>query len=214
MRFNIGVTEWSAQNKQRSRSSVDGIGRPVQLRIHASCNLNRSRRRINTGTQLGKCESSKLVIPCRGSSHRRGRDRCYVRVCAIPRAAMNAFLRFVLRRGWRRVVATLWWERWEATWMRYTASAWGDSTGEVSTWAASIDRSYGEKLTVRLSSLRQTRTNFGVAAVAPTHGRAFYPFAFKPGFHYFPIIRNSPSRAPRRGEATVPAFAFLICYIL
>lgn len=67
---------------------------------------------------------------------------------------------------------------------------------------------------MRLSSLRQTRTNFGVAAVAPTHGPAFYPFAFKPGFHYFPIIRNSPSRAPRRGEATIPAFAFHVCYIL
>jgi len=49
------------------------------------------------------------------------------------------------------------------------------------------------------------------AAYPPT-AAPLYPSAFKPGFHYFPIIRNSPSRTPRRGEATTygaPAFATL-----
>lgn len=101
--FSHWCAERSAQSKQPSRSSVDGIDRPVQLRMHASCNLNRSRRRINTGTQLGKCESSKLVIPCRGSSHRRRERpmlRARARVCVcVQFRAVNAFLRSYLSEG-------------------------------------------------------------------------------------------------------------------
>lgn len=107
----------------------------MQLRMHASCNLNRSRSRINTGTQLGKCESSKLVIPCRGSSHRGRGDRCYARVCAILQSRARWRTHFCVR-AWARVAKGS-----RGVMVRKVGGnvnalyrfCMGDSTGEVST---------------------------------------------------------------------------------